>query len=45
MDYQLHLEWREPENANFKGQDKGNNGNNGSNGNNGGNGKPNKNNH
>jgi len=26
MDYQLHLEWREPENANFKGQEKGNSG-------------------
>jgi hypothetical protein len=26
MDYQLHLEWREPENENFKGQEKGNSG-------------------
>ena len=26
MDYQLHLEWRQPENANFKGQEKGNSG-------------------
>ena len=26
MDYQLHLEWKEPENENFKGQEKGNSG-------------------